>query len=81
MPRKSAANLSVIPVNVEPPRLDPPATLTDPERTLFVQIVRDCPPTHFAKSDVHLLVSFVQSTLLSRQAVTKAANDPAALAY
>src|SRR5262245_52237933 len=78
--RRSADDLATPSVNGEPPRLDPPSGLTDNERLLFVEIVEACPAQHFVASDVHLLVSFVQSTLLSRRAVTEAAKDPAALA-
>ena len=78
--RKSADELAVINVNGDPPRLDPPPTLTDPERALFVEIVQACSPKHFVPSDVPLVVSYVQATLLSRQAVTNAATTPAMLA-
>src|SRR5262249_45340490 len=62
------------------PRLDPPPTLDDRERTLFNQIVQDCPPTHFQKSDAPLLTAYVQSILLSQHAIKRAAKDPLALA-
>jgi len=78
--RKSGDELTVINVNGDPPRLDPPPTLTDPERALFVEIVQACSPKHFVPSDVPLVVSYVQATLLSRQAVTNAATTPAMLA-
>jgi len=78
--RKSADELAVINVNGDPPRLDPPPTLTDPERALFVEIVQACSPKHFVPSDLPLVVSYVQATLLSRQAVTNAATAPAMLA-
>jgi hypothetical protein len=76
--RKSAENVVALRVDGEPPRLDPPSTLDDRERTLFVQIVEACAPTHFAKSDVHLLIAYVQSILLSQQAIKWAAKDPSA---
>jgi hypothetical protein len=78
--RKSSANLAVIPVNGDPPRLEAPSSLTNDERSLFTEIVAACAPTHFVASDVPILISFVQATLLSRQAVTKAAKDAGALA-
>jgi hypothetical protein len=77
--RKSSDELAVINVNGDPPRLDPPPTLTDPERALFVEIVQACSPKHFVPSDLPLVVSYVQATLLSRQAVTNAATAPAML--
>ncbi len=68
-------------LNVEgdPPRLDPPPDLTDAERALFVQITKACSPKHFVPSDLPILISFVQCTLLSRQAIKTAARDAAAL--
>ena len=78
--RKSSDELAVINVNGDPPRLDPPPTLTDPERALFVELVQACSPKHFLPSDLPLVVSYVQATLLSRRAVTSAATAPAMLA-
>ncbi len=77
---RSPANLSGINVKGDPPRLDPPPDLADDERSLFLEIVGTCSPKHFVPSDLPLLISFVQATLLSRQAVSKAADDPKALA-
>jgi|SRR5262245_3279371 len=77
--RKSAESPTTV-VNGEPPRLDPPSDLTKDERSLFVQIVEACSPKHFTLSDVPILISFVQSTLLSRQAIKKAGKNAAALA-
>jgi hypothetical protein len=62
------------------PRVEPPPTLTNAERSLFVEIVEACSPKHFVPSDLPLLISFTQTTLLSRQAIKNAANDPTALA-
>src|SRR5262245_48509403 len=78
--RKSASSLATLCVDGEPPRLNPPADLTDDERTLFVELVDVCSRRHFVASDLPLLVSYVQATLLSRQAVKNAAKDAGALA-
>jgi hypothetical protein len=78
--RRSADELATPNVDGEPPRLDPPPNLTTDERSLFVEIVEACSPKHFVPSDLPLLVSFIQSTLLSRQAIKNAAKDGAALA-
>jgi hypothetical protein len=43
-------------------------------------LVNACAADHFVKSDMPLLISYVQSTLLSRSAIKKAATDKAALA-
>lgn len=70
--RKSQASYDVPTVSGASPRLDPPSWLTKDERVLFVEIVRACSPSHFVRSDLPLLISFVQTTLLAR----KAARDP-----
>jgi hypothetical protein len=41
---------------------------------------RPCSAKHFVPSDLPLLISFVQATLLSRKAIAKAAGDKDALA-
>jgi hypothetical protein len=70
--RRSSASLVALP-NVEgkPPRLSPPAYLNAKERKLSIDLVASCDPRHFVESDVPLLTSFVQATLLSRSAARK----------
>jgi hypothetical protein len=70
--RKSA---DLIPLRVDgsPPRLEPPATLQDDERALFVELIGACPAEQFGKSDLPLLISFIEATLLARNN----AHDPA----
>jgi hypothetical protein len=74
--RKSAVNLVTLNVDGTPSRLEPSADLSDDERTLFNELVEACSPHHFVKSDLPLLVSFIQSTLLSR----RTAHDPSMIA-
>jgi hypothetical protein len=71
--RRSSASLA-IPSNVngDASRLTPPSSLNDAERSLFSEIVSACDASHFRRSDLPLIVSFVQSTLISRAA----ARDP-----
>jgi hypothetical protein len=78
--RKSAAALVEFNVTGKPPRQDPPSHLSDDERTLFVDLVESCAPSHFVKSDLPLLVSFVQATLLVRRAATGMVDDPGLIA-
>jgi hypothetical protein len=66
--RKSADNLATPIVDGSPPRLDAPPTLTDPERTLFVQIVEACAPIHFVPSDLPLLIRYVEALALADKA-------------
>jgi phage terminase small subunit len=68
MPRKSAAALATPPINGEPPRLQPPASLSEAERAVFVAVVAACDPEHFRKSDLPLLCRFCELTALAGQA-------------
>ena len=74
--RKSAANLAALRLDGTPPRLEPPTYLRHDERTLFAELVVGCSPKHFVASDLPLLVSFVQATLLARCT----ARDPSKIA-
>jgi hypothetical protein len=71
--RKSAAS-KLLPFNVtgEPPRLTPPSFLSADEVALFTEVVAACDASHFRDSDLPLLISFVQATLMSRDS----AHDP-----
>jgi hypothetical protein len=51
-----------------PPRLQPPPHLNDDERSLFDELVGACDPRHFVESDLPLLASYVQATLIARDA-------------
>ena len=67
--RKSAAELATLPgVDGKPPRLKPPPHLNDDERLLFDELVGACDPRHFVESDLPLLASYVQATLIARDA-------------
>jgi hypothetical protein len=71
--RKSAVNLAAgVSFTGRPPLQTPPASLDDDERALFCELVNACAPEHFRESDLPLLVSFVQATLIARDA----ARDP-----
>jgi hypothetical protein len=78
--RKSAADLAFPNVNGEPPRVDPPPHLSEPERSCFEEITRSCSPRHFVPSDAPLLVLYVQAFVLAQSAIKDAATDDAALA-
>jgi hypothetical protein len=51
-----------------PSRLEPPANLRKAERALFSELVEATDPRHFRQTDLPLLISFVQATLLARSA-------------
>jgi hypothetical protein len=77
MPRKSAYD-NIVPIGHTglPPHLTAPSGLSVEERNLFDELVRSCDPRHFVKSDLPLLVSYIQSTLLSRSSFAKMKKDP-----
>lgn len=76
--KKSTAEIVTLNVGSMPPRLLPPSDLSVDERRLFVEVVSAVDPRHFVKSDLSLLISYVQSTLLSRHAykTAKLAKNP-----
>src|SRR5262245_45681537 len=64
--RKSSDNLQMISVQGRPSKLEPPAYLTAPERELFEELIAGSAPEHFRVTDLPVLVSLVQCTLLAR---------------
>jgi hypothetical protein len=69
MPRKSAAELSVVTgIGSRASRLRPPATLSEPERTAFIEIVDSCAAGHFVHSDMPLLCRYAEASVLAEQA-------------
>jgi hypothetical protein len=66
--RRSAANLAVLRVDGRPPPLEPPRDLTGDERLLFDEIVSASDTRGLVKTDLPLLVSFVQVTTIARNA-------------
>jgi hypothetical protein len=50
------------------PRLIAPKTLTTAERSLFTELVNACGTDHFRSSDVPLLITYVQATLIAQAA-------------
>jgi phage terminase small subunit len=66
--RKSAAALSVIPIEVKPNQLQPPGSLSEAERKVFIDIVTACEPQHFRPADLPLLVRYVEACVLADQA-------------
>ena len=67
--KSAAAELATLPgVDGKPPRLKPPPHLNDDERLLFDELVGACDPRHFVESDLPLLASYVQATLIARDA-------------
>jgi phage terminase small subunit len=75
--RKSAAELSVIAVDGKPPRLEPPVSLSEAERTIFTALVAACDTRHFQASDLPLLVRYCEACALGDLAATELRRDGA----
>ena len=71
MPRKSASELSIVPIGDRVSRLRPSANLSEPERDVFDRIVTACDPKHFRASDLPLLVRYCEVTALAERAATE----------
>jgi hypothetical protein len=69
---RKSTGLAALNVTGKPSRLTPPSSLNDDEQALFSELVGACDASHFRESDLPLLISYVQSTLISRAA----ARDP-----
>ena len=71
VPRRSAASLSVVPIDAaRVARLHPPTSLTKVERSIFLELAANAP--HLKAADAMLLASLAQATNLSR----RTARDP-----
>ena len=75
MPRKSAASLTVVQLDGRASRLRPPASLSDPERAIFVDLVESCQASHFRKSDLPLLVRYAEACALADLAAEHLRKD------
>jgi hypothetical protein len=71
--RRSAAESNVVALSVtgQPSRLSPPAYLSKLERALFIELTSSLDSRHFIKSDLPLLCSFIQATLVARSGPAK----------
>ena len=71
MPRRSAASLSVVPIDAaRVARLHPPSSLTKVEKSIFSELAANA--AHLRAADVMLLASLAQAINLSR----RTARDP-----
>jgi hypothetical protein len=76
--RKSAAELSVISIDVARKPVEPPPELKPQEAAIFREVVASCDPTHFRKSDLPMLAGFCTATYLARFYADQIGEDPAA---
>jgi hypothetical protein len=71
MPRISAEALALGHRN----RLQPPAELTEPERSIFLEIVAGAPADHFAAEDTPLVRAYASAIAQQRRAAAMIASD------
>jgi len=55
-------------VHSEPVPVQPPATLSDPARKIFLELVASCDPAHFEDADVGILAQFCEAQALAERA-------------
>jgi hypothetical protein len=68
MPRRAAADFSVMLPGQPVARLRPPPDLTPDARETFLTIVGSVPAAKFQPSDVYLLAAYVRAVELEREA-------------
>jgi hypothetical protein len=71
--RTSEAALSVVPLTAK--RVEPPPDLSKEEMSAFRALVATVAPEHFTKTDVPLIVAYVQATQISRRAAIALDDD------
>jgi phage terminase small subunit len=71
--RKSAASLAMTPLleQHEPVSVQPPATLSEPARAVFLDLVGNCHPEHFEDSDVGLLCQYCEAQAIAERAAAE----------
>jgi hypothetical protein len=72
--RRSAASLELPDIIGKRPRLTAPAYLSDAEKVAFDEVIASVSDGHFVRSDLPVIVSFVQATELAKSL----AQDPEA---
>jgi P27 family predicted phage terminase small subunit len=78
MPRKSAASLSVI-THDRPIQLRPPSSLSDAERTVFIDLVASVDARHFRQSDLPLLARYCEAVVLAEEAARQMRKNGAVI--
>jgi hypothetical protein len=66
--RKSAASFDIVPMNGKPSRLEPPLSLSKPERAMFLDLVNAADPDHFRSYDAILLCRYCEAVVLAEHA-------------
>jgi hypothetical protein len=74
--RKGSATLTAPPVDGHAPRLEPPSSLSEAERQVFIGLVSACDRKHFRVSDLPLLSSYVRAIVLEERAARELGLNP-----
>src|SRR5215470_13261783 len=73
--RGSAASLAITPVLEHAPvSVQAPATLSEPARAVFLDLVGSCNPEHFENSDVGLLCQYCEAQAMAERAAAELQN-------
>lgn len=75
MPRKSRAELAVIPIQPADHRLRPPDDLGPDEAALFRYLVTSLPPSHFVEADRPLLTLYCEAVCMARRSAAGLAKN------
>lgn len=79
MPRRSAAELAIVPLGHRPARLAPPATLSARERAIFLDLVATMDAKHFRQCDLPLLARYCEAIALAEEAARELRDGGAVL--
>jgi hypothetical protein len=74
--RKSAAELATTVVDDGSFRLKPPASLSEPERKAFRDLVASVVPEHFVPCDLPLVCAYVRAIALEERAAVELGKTP-----
>jgi hypothetical protein len=76
MPRRSFSSTLVPDVDGQPPRLEPPPSLSAAERNVFNDLVAACDKKHLRGSDAPLLSSYCRAIVFEQQAAKRLEQNP-----
>jgi P27 family predicted phage terminase small subunit len=74
---RKSADAMMVRVDGRSERIKPPTCLGADERKRFIEVVNNCPPDHFRRTDVSLLARFCEADALAEQAAEHLRNEGA----
>jgi phage terminase small subunit len=80
MPRRSAAELAVVPIDSKRPRLAPSSGAPADVVEIFREILASAPANHFKTGDAPLVEAYAQAISLARQSAHEIATNGAVIA-